>query len=140
MNRIIRWARRFVQWLYINRDLNILIGIPVLLLFLDLTLRVMMHLDLVDVGADLALLSVSALVSSLAETSRSQDIAVKVALLLLFIFFWLICLSFTSTFFVMMSVSIRFFIALGFGLMSLILASIFIFVLARFPVGSSDIQ
>lgn len=130
MAGIVRLMEKVVQWLRQNKKMVSYLVIPVSIFMLDLILRAMLHLDLVDVGTDLAFLSFTAFVSSLTEDTRSEDTEPKVALLLFFFLMWLICLALISSA-VPIVVQIRPFIAIGVGLMSFILASILLALLAR---------
>ncbi len=68
--------------------------IPILLFLLDFGLRAAIRVDLIDAGADMALLAVASFTSVLAEdTSQSQPKAIVILPLLLgFLLPWIFCL------------------------------------------------
>lgn len=135
-----RWSRKVIEWLHENREVNLSILIPFLFLMIDLLLRASLHLDLIDSGADMALLAVSifvfALMQDIQGESPDDNVEIEVLFLLWFILLWLICLLFASDLNPILKlfpglVYIRLYIVMSTGLMALILASVFLSELKR---------
>jgi hypothetical protein len=72
--------------------------IPGLLFLLDFVLRVVLGIDLLDTGADMALLAVATFVSLLLEDVGEQQyhLAAVVVFIILFLALWIICLKIVS--------------------------------------------
>lgn len=89
------WARLLVRVLTDNLEFVRLYVLPGLLFFLDIVLRGVLGIDLIDAGADMALLAVATFVTLLVEDDslgHKQYYAVSVVFVMVFFMFWVICL------------------------------------------------
>jgi len=90
-------ASHLVQALENHTTVVQIVVIPGLLFFLDFTLRLCLRVDLIDAGADMALLAVATFITLLVEGIGypRHTVAAAVGALLLFIV-WIICLGIVS--------------------------------------------
>ena len=90
-------VKRVVHSLTTNPELVVIYIIPSLLIALDLTLRAILHIDLIDIGEDMALFSVSIFSSILVEDLLNSKVKPLVfALFIGFLLPWVVCLYFVS--------------------------------------------
>ena len=94
----ITWTRVILRKLTNNPEMVKVYVIPGLLFLLDLVLRAVLGIDLIDIGADMALLAVATFVSLLVEdVEQSQYHAtVMIVFIMIFLALWIICLSIIS--------------------------------------------
>jgi len=86
-----------MDWVHKNVEQNNVIISPILILFLDITLRSVIRVDISDVGADMSLLAIAILVSlimrdgnkEIASQYRTRDL---VPFFILFLLIWALCL------------------------------------------------
>ena len=92
------WARVLLKKLIDNPDLIKLYFIPGLLFLLDFVVRSVLGIDLIDAGADMALLAVATFVSLLIEDAKPQQkyITIKLIFIILFMTIWIISLRIVS--------------------------------------------
>ena len=94
----VNWPKVLLKKLLDNPDMVKIYVIPGLLFFLDFVLRAVLGVDLIDAGADMALLAVATFVSLLVEDIRPQQYytAIMVVFIMLFLALWIICLRIVS--------------------------------------------
>jgi hypothetical protein len=92
------WHRLLVETLIDNPEFVKIYVIPGLLFFLDFILRAVLEVDLVDLGADMALLAVATFVSLLVEDvdNRQSYTPMAVVFTIVFLAFWIISLKIIS--------------------------------------------
>jgi len=94
---IVDLAGHLVQVLVRNTVFAKIFIIPGLLFFLDFTLRVCFDADLIDAGADMALLGVGTFVALLIENmEHQQHTAIVTVFILISLILWIICLRIAS--------------------------------------------
>lgn len=130
-----RWTRRVMRWLRRNSEFVEIALIPFFIFMLDLIIRASLRLDLIDAGADMSLLAVSAFMSGFMDNVRRGDPdnnrVIEVLLLLFFGMLWLICLMFISDLNPVSRVlpcliAVRQFVVWSIGLMAFVLSSLFL--------------
>lgn len=91
-------ARRLVQALVRNTTFVQIVVIPGLLFCLDFTLRLCFGVDLVDAGADMALLAAATFMALLVEDAgyQQEHAAIAVVFMMVFLIPWIICLKISS--------------------------------------------
>ena len=96
--RLKQWPEIVVRTLLDNPEIVKIYIIPAVLFFLDFILRVVLDVELIDAGADMALLAVATFVSLLVENSgEKQDYTpVIVVFVLIFLILWIACLRIVS--------------------------------------------
>lgn len=95
--RIIIWIRSLVKSLLDNPAMVKIVFIPGMIFFLDFTLRAILEIDLIDAGADMALLAVAMFFTVIVEDfSPKQHTPMAIVFILFFLILWIICLKIVS--------------------------------------------
>ena len=95
--RLVLWIRVILQNLTNNPEMVKIYVVPGSLFLLDFTLRAVLGINLIDTGADMALLAVATFVSLLIEDSKSQrQNGAMVIFIILFLTLWIISLRIVS--------------------------------------------
>ena len=98
-------AQRALRWLQSHNAAVAGIGVPTLVLCIDVFLRAILSIDLVDTGSDLALLALSCMLSPVlvgepgqqTDQARVRSLdATSLAMCLFFLFAWFVSLYFVS--------------------------------------------
>ena len=92
------WSHILLRKLIDNPDMIKLYLIPGLLFLLDFVVRSVLGIDLIDAGADMALLSVATFISLLIEDTNPQQKynVIKTIFIILFMSIWIISLRIVS--------------------------------------------
>ena len=105
--------------------------IPSLLFLFDFFLRVIIGVDIIDAGADMALLAVATFIAIFTEDTKNHQkyIPIIIVFIIIFLILWILCLKIISfqkpiTFSFLESFDFRIFLSWFFGLVSLIIAGI----------------
>jgi hypothetical protein len=129
-----------VQTLVYNATFVQVSIIPGLLYFLDLTLRLCLSVDLVDAGADMAMLAVGSCFALLVEDIGRQHKTLVAGSIIIFLIPWVACLKMVSVQNLLPIGFLRhlfFALSLLFGCSALVLSG----VLARFVIqGLTDVN
>lgn len=94
------WARLLIRTLSHNPEFVKVYVIPGLIFFLDFVLRAVLDVDLIDAGADMALLAVATFMTLLVEDdvpSQQQLTLVSVVFIVIFLVPWIVCLRIIAT-------------------------------------------
>jgi hypothetical protein len=93
-----KWPMTLIRKLSNNPEMVKIYLIPGLLFFLDFVLRAVLGADLIDAGADMAMLGVATFVTILVENDDHQPTYTFIPVIFMFIFLvvWIICLKIVS--------------------------------------------
>lgn len=92
------WPKALIKSLQANPEMIKIYFIPGMLFILDFVLRSVLGIDLIDTGADMALLAVATFVTLLVEDmgEHQYHAAINVVFVILFLTLWIICMRIVS--------------------------------------------
>ena len=89
-------ADSVIRKLRANSEFVKIVVLPAVVFSLDLVLRSVMNINLIDAGADMALLGVSTFITLVVEGSHKDDVTATIVFVIVFMLFWIGCLKIVS--------------------------------------------
>ncbi len=113
-----------------NSELVKIVILPAVIFFFDIFMRLVLNIDIIHAGADMALLGVSIFIALIIEDSQKDDLPALILFVFILVIMWICCLLIVSLdkqqlYLTYFSLDFRGFVCLFLGCVTFIFSSIF---------------